>query len=405
MSSHLFIALSTKGLGGTTLGLQIARALRRQGEDVAFLIHPSSEPLLQASSFDYMAINDHVGPMLPIYLSKLMATSKADDLFLSDLATTDLWLDRYGLSPETLLDFGLPIYAIDTWCIDITGTEMDIYWRSKRRFHNWSNQIDCLAQPSPLAPPQGTSNPYSAVPDPVASDASVGQALRKRLGLNTSDQIILFCTADWQQTRYRCTEAQRFSETLPHLLASYLRHLGSDVHLIHVGPRPYQLDLGERYHWISQLLPNDFAEILGGSDLLLTVNISSTTIAQAMISGVPVLAVINSFELETESDIDALPFELDVEDTAPWLRENLPLYRYYMWPVGFYDFLDPILRDGAYLNAIVTVELLHRELVVAAIDDLLWSSTRRTAVIEAQASYAATLRTLPSPTELLMNVS
>lgn len=402
MSTHLFIALSTKGFGETILGVQVAHALEQRGHDAVFLIHESSRKVLEAMPFDFMTIAEPAGPLLPVFVADMVDRHQPASIILSDFFTTDLWFAHHGVDREFLAKQGLPLIAIDTWSIATTGPEIDIYWRRTRHFEDWTHELDLLIQPAPLGWAGKGSNVYSCMPEAVETTTAVRARLRDRLELHPDDKIVLLCTAAWQQTRYTCPHAQRLSATLPQLLGRYLEPLESDVHLVHVGPQPYELPLGSRYHWLPQLEPGEFDAVLGGSDLLLTANISSTTIAKAMMAGIPVLAVINSFELATSDDLASVPFELDREAVAPWVAANLPLYRYYMWPVGYHAFLDPLLRGNPYLEAIAMVELLDRHAVVSGIDALLRRPEQRADLLQRQARYVAGLVGLPGPAELVL---
>lgn len=402
MLTHLFVALSTKGFGETTLGLQIARDLYARGHQAAFLVHESSRPLLASTPFECMTVSEQVGPLLPMYLTEMVDHLAPTSIVLSDFFTTDLWLGHHGLDRDVLTRFGLPLVAIDTWSLERTGTEIDIYWRKTRRFEDWTGEIALTIQPAPLARERSGPHVYSCLPAPAPNHRDVRAELRGRLGVGPDAVVVLFCTASWQQTQYACAQAQRVAHTVPRLLARYFERLPEDVHLLHVGPVPYELPLGARYHWLSQLDPSEFNRVLGGADLLLTANISSMTVGKALVSGVPVLAVINSHECSEPEDLAALPFDLDPEDAGPWLRENLPLYRFYMWPVGYYAFLNPLLRGSEYFQTIPTVELLDRSAVVTGIERLARHGQTRTTALGRQATYVDSLRDLPNPADLVL---
>jgi hypothetical protein len=404
VSTHLFLALSTKGFGETLLGLQIARALADRGDDAAFLIHESSATILKSTPFEFMTLSEHAGPLLPTFVSAMVDEHAPASIVLADFFTTDLWLDHHGLTRDFLKPLGVPLVAIDTWCIEKTGTEIDIYWQKARKFEDWTHELDLVIQPVPLVPHHAGRQVYSCLPSPCDTGAGVRECLRARLGLSPDDKIVLFCTAAWQQTKYSCEEAQRLAATVPLLLTRYFSRLADDVHLLHVGPQRYETVL-DRYHWMSQVEPAEFTKVVGGADLLLTANISSTTIAKAIVSGVPVLAVINSFQCATPDDLDRLPFALDDEDARPWLLENVPLYRYYMWPVGYYSFLQPLLSGSKYLQAVPTVELLDRQSVIAGIEALVQPSIWRTEALQRQAAYVAEVRGLPNPADLVMQAT
>jgi hypothetical protein len=393
MGEHLFLALSTKGYGETLLGLQIAERLAALGDRSTFLAHPSSMPLLAGSGFAASAIGDHVGGLLELYVDQLVARRELASIVLADYFTTDLWLQHHGLSPALLGKHGVPLIAIDTWALARTGTAVDIYWRKQRTVADWSSELDLLLQPVPIAPLDAGDGAYSCLPEPASTSDATRRALRASLGIAPSSPVILFCTALWQQTRYSCPHADRLSRAVPRLLERSLRELDARAHLVHVGPEPYPFDLDGRYRWLAPQPRERFAAILGGADLLLTANVSATTISKALVSGVPVVAVVNSHEVADASRAEGLPF-LD-EVSRAWLAEAAPLYPFAMWPVGYFRYLEPLLRRNPYLDAIRTVELLERRRVIDTIDRLLLDPAERSRAIERQLRYVEEVRRLP----------
>ena len=65
--------------------------------------------------------------------------------------------------------------------------------------------------------------------------------------------------------------------------------LGADVHLVHVGPTRFEASglLGDNYHWLPPMPTREFAELVPGVDLLVSLNISATTVAQAVATVCP----------------------------------------------------------------------------------------------------------------------
>lgn len=400
MSTHLFLTLSTKGYGETLLGVHVARSLRSRGDDVVFVTHGSSASLLASSAFAFESVADHAGALLPLYVAQMVEEHRPATIVLSDFFTTDLWFAHHDVDRSFLHGFGLPIAAIDTWDIKRSGTAIDIYWRKTRQFEDWTGELALLLRPAPIAAATGDANVYSFLPAECLADRATRAHVRAELGLPATARLALFCTAAWQQTQYACPHAQRFAAALPQLLAGYFDDLGNDVHLLHVGPRSYEFTGRPWYHYRDQLDPTDFARVVASADLLLTANISSTTIGKAMVSDVPVVAVINSFECETPAAGAALPFPVH-QATQSWLAANAPIYRYSMWPVGYHAFLEPILSDNPYRDAITTAELLDRPGVVGTIDALVRPGNARTGALERQRAYVSAVRALPNPADLL----
>lgn len=397
MTGHLAIALSTKGYGETILGLQLSEWLRRSGDEVHFLVHPGSERIVRSAGFPLTTISDHVGSFMPLYIEEIIRSTRIDRLLLADYFTTDLWLAQNGLDVEALTDFGLPMTAIDTWHMDKSGDQIDIYWGKTRSICDWRERNAQLIQPVPIA---GADAPgaYCCLPPGItAATAAQIADVRSRYGLCPDDRLVLFCTARWQQTRYSCRHAQRISETLPDLIAHYIRQQGPTTKVMHIGPQSYELDLQGQYFWVDQIPQSEFVRILGAADLLLTANVSSTTIARAMAMDVPVLALVNSHALDVEDDTATLPFLPLTSTIADWISANLPIYPFLMWPVGYYDFLKPLIPGNAYFDAIAIEEIFDEPATSSALSALLFDRPVRSDRVDRQRRYIASLELLPFP--------
>jgi len=398
---HLFVALSRTGWGETMLGLHVARKVREMGDDVTFLVHSGGVPALAGSGFLLREVPDHVGSLVPLILDGLVAEEAPSSIILCDFLTTNYTLMRFGVNPEHILSYEMPVIALDTWEYDCTGSVVDTFSSTDWNIGSWIERIEKRLVPVPIGKPT-TSGGYCSLPDIKPVARSIRRHMRGNLGLRDGEYAALLCTAGWQHG-IEDSDGKRLSTMVPKLLWDYLNRLGLVVRLIHVGPEPFSFgsDVSdERYQWLPALPPREFDRLLGSMDMFLSLNISATTIGRAMVLGIPVLAVRNSHRVTTMDDAMSLVSEPSAALRA-WLSAAVPLFPFSMWPLGFSDFLKPLLSGNPYSSAIETVELLDEEGFVSRCRKLLSDSSRRDAVLTHQEKYVGSVRHLPTAAQLI----
>jgi hypothetical protein len=190
---------------------------------------------------------------------------------------------------------------------------------------------------------------------------------------------------------------------LPLLIEEYVSRLGPDVHLVHVGPQRYKLGqkLNGRYHWLPPLPPLDFDQLVASMDVLLSMNISATTIAKAMVFDVPTLVVQNSVSGSTREEVEATMPSAPSPALGKWLDESVPLFPFVLWPIGYYRYLKPILQNNPYVRALDVAELLDEGRIQASLSSLLFDKTTRDEQAHRRTGYLSHVRSLPTGAQLV----
>jgi hypothetical protein len=391
---HLVLALCAKGFGETLLGIGLAQKLGDAGDDVVFLTRESAGMAMGAAPFPRQVISDAALPLLRLYLDSMVSEHRPSTIILADYFTTVFGLEAAGLDFHHLLSYKRPIVAIDTWAMRESGFTIDLFQRSNRVVPDWSHDLDLTVTPVPIAMPRRGGTYYSALPEQHKIAPKVRRHIRRDLGLVDKDRAILFCTSQWQHARFRSRHANRLARQLPLLISHYVAQLGPHAHFIHVGPQRYSLDLHGRYHWLPPLVPQEFDTLLGSVDLLLTANISATTLAKAVAIGTPAVALVNSESLSGVRDLNGHAATLS-SGARSWLEEALPIYPFYLWPLGYFKFLKPVLADNDYSQTFSIVEALREREVMAVLSRALFDEDAREATTRAQHEYSEMVRSLP----------
>jgi hypothetical protein len=81
---------------------------------------------------------------------------------------------------------------------------------------------------------------------------------------------------------------------------------------------------------------------------------------------VPALLLHNSYNIENPSNIENLPFKL-TETTESMLTNSYPLRQFWIFPLGFRKFLEPLTTYNPYLETFIQAEILDEYSILETI--------------------------------------
>lgn len=403
---HLFLALGRLGWGEASLGINIAEKLVKQGDQVIFIIHKFVEPLFSNNIFQYETIDDSMGPFFQIWLDEFITEKAFDSIVLCDFFTTNASFEVYGIDPAFLLEYPFPAIVVDTWDYTYSGNILDFAHTENIILPNWIEKAPLRLIPSPFAKPDKREGIFACHPLKQAPSTIKHNKLKQRLSIPEDHKLILYCSADWQQTFYNNPHCLRLSKKIPELLEHYFNQLEENIHIVHVGPKLDTFDTikSSQYHWLGKLESKQFESLFNDIDLFLSINISARSITHSIVNHVPVLVLQNSFMLNHSTEFIPIQTDEPKSYVMQWLEATIPLYPFYMWPLGFYSFLNPVMKNNPYLNAIKTEEILDMECVLKSINNLLFDETHRKNMLLNQQNYIEILEKLPSPVDYINNL-
>jgi hypothetical protein len=149
--------------------------------------------------------------------------------------------------------------------------------------------------------------------------------------------------------------------------------------------------------------PSEFNELFASVDLLLSANISATTISKAIANQIPVMVIKNSNHYSTPGEMEGLLSSMPT-DIAGHVESRLPFFPFHMWPLGYHRFLEPLLEGNEYLSTIKTVEMLGLDQFSVACQELLFNNAIRDGLAASQQSYFSKAALLPSAGELVRSI-
>ncbi len=394
----LYLAFNTKGYGETALGVHLATRLTRGGHRARFIVPASMAHLMTLPGAEWQVFRRDE---LAAVLEHNMAEYRPDAIVLVDYMVSVIVLEQAGLK-ERLMQWQVPILAIDTWDIDRTGFVLDTIGRPHQNIPDWRDHITLRLVPAPIGDPSGACR-YSCLPEPTCLSKKVRRHVRRALGLADENRLLLLCSAIWQYLVPPEERARNQAKYLPRLLGHYLNRLGPRVHMIHVGPRAFPIE-STRYHWLPSLKPADFGQLLGSVDALVSLNGTSTTITRAITSGIPAVVLTNETYV-SDDVVDPIRSGLRLSLAGfKTLKDALPVYPYLMWPIGFHAFLKPLLCDNPFRAAITWTDVLDEEVVCCSLNGLLFDRSVAEAAQQRQRQYADVVNRLPDPLTMVASM-
>jgi len=398
----MFFALSTAGYGETVIGLSLARQLEPLGVRSHFVISPVSEQVLRRSGIPFTTIEPRMGRLVRLLLDEEVSQFKPDAIVLSDYYTfTGVFRERFGLESWFIEEYGVPILPIDIWEWDKTSCSVDMFTED-RAADKRILDMDVLLRPVPLAHPEreGRAYPFRLWEGTERVSRRTKHHLHTTFGLGPKDRLVLLTIAPWQhmpEDKYLSSIGTHVLRGVPRLLARYLAQLPDTTHFLLVGEVPPELAAlpAMRVHALPPCSPARFTTMLGASDLVLSLNIGATTLGRAVLSDIPAVVLTNSLAVPDAAAIGAAEARLGGLTPAvrSWLEGMLPLHQMRMWPLGFHDFLEPILKDNPYTGAFTDLELLDEPAVVQGIEQALYDTATRDRLAAARAEYLTILDT------------
>jgi hypothetical protein len=412
----LHFAMSTLGYGETLIGLALADQLVDAGVESHFVITPISETVVRRSGHPYTVIDAPMGGLARLIVDDLVREFRPDALVLSDYWTfVGIFERQFGIDSWFIEEYELPILPIDIWEWDRTDFVIDICGKTDHAVSRRIQSMPAHLRPVPITHPDDQSNPRAFPYRLWQDDERISRRTRGHLfttfGLERADRLVLLTFAAWQQVPpANCTEdAARIIKAVPDLMNTYLRQLPDTTHFLiigHVPPGLTQLP-ADRVHVMPPCSAKRFSTMLGLSDLVLSLNAGATTVARAVLADTPSMVVTNQFRVRDGAELDGVGAAVGglSDNVRDWSASALPLYPFRMWPIGWHSFLDPVLSDNPYTDAVTHVELLDERGVVDGISAALYDKATIEQTAAARAEYRKAVAALAPTAEVFASAA
>ena len=399
--THLFLASFPGSRGEIALAMRVAKDLHGQGARIVFLIRSEHSASFSGTPFEVVTIDS----MFPLddHMSGLVRSYDADSIVLTDLHSNSIWLKYSNQGTWFLNQNSIPVFAIDIYHLTEDVKSADAFLDQDYDVSYLSSVPRGRITPVPFVSPDATPDAYNALPSGVQVSDQEKKQICQELGIGENKKLLLMVGAKWQTpSLWQDFHIRRAAMRVPSLVTYYLSRI-PNVRVVHIGPEPYHIDrnLEGRYLWLDQLESKRYQAILASTDLFLTCNLSSNTLASAVTLGIPSLVIRNSFRVRTVDEaITKIPGKPS-EKLLSWLQNSVPINCFYNWPGGYYRLLSRLLQDNPYCEAFEIAELFYENELIEQSHKLLYDVTARNEMKERQSRYVNLVRSLPSGADLI----
>jgi hypothetical protein len=387
MATHAIFAL-TAGTDELTLALKAGADLAAKGHDVWLHGRPETADAAAVEGIPFHAVDaeDVAGCIEAI-------AEENDSVLVVDFLTTFSLLSSAKGALERVQKLG-KVVVLDPWNIGEGDRVLDTPF-AKRTLGKETLLTKKRLVPSLVR--TTSANAFRAYPEKPEGDPAARRAgARRALGVREKERVLLLSTSSLQvESVHDDSKIRQLARRTTRLVVERVAKI-ENARLLHVGPAPlgWTEPLGDRYTWMvppgTKHLHNRFA----AADAALVLDVTSSAIAWAATWGIPVMALVNGFDVKTATAKFEASFLL-TEGTRAWLAESTPLPKFRICPLGLWQTLEPASEPPYF-----PLELLDETSFLDTCRALLFDEAERARALRDSASCMSDTASLPSAAEL-----
>jgi len=374
----VFIVTSFWAYGELLIALEFAKRAPVTKYRVHFFIPSSHEKILKDYNFEYTVLIPHSRKINRLLFSDFEQRRKPAFIILSDFLNYHFCENHYGLLHEDLELFSGKLGAFDNFDWEHSGRFMDTYgFKAKNMDGIDLSLYGFRLIPSPIVSPRQTGDSskyyYSLIDTPLEYTEKERLLKRNKLKLNSGKKIILTTSATWQETHKAYPEITNFVKSSNAAFKTIIRKLSENYLIICIGPESFftPREINQNYVLLGQQTPEVFNEYLQASDLFLSRNLTSTTQARAVVSGIPTVLLANSYFFNNDTRKNEIIKSINDPDSREVMEPLNLSYPFLMFPVGWYKFLKPHISSNPYSSAYRRLEIFEINRSVLEIEALM----------------------------------
>ncbi len=418
----LYICVGTISIGETENAVRFATNLEKAGFSSHFLAFPFGAQFIKQNHFSVDELGIHKKDNYRIF-TEVCQRIRPDWILIADGYWFDLWFGpKHIFDLKWILDnpVGARCATFDHLCLSLKNTSLPFcnnpVLEDKFKWLNTTNLTDIMPVlvPCPLGFPPGESTHekssvlyYRRYMEQLQWDKTQKKDFRRNIGLEAGEKLVLFSIAGW---------SLRAAQVVTEDLDAWLKHFSRMIKIIFQGIQEkttlivisdYPLFVASTagrtriINWGS--IPfNTYSKFLLTSDLFMTTNAMSNSIAQAVMSKVPAACLMSSGRNFRKNK--AIPSELVgwfeiAEDRYPDL-----LRPYLVFPLGWQEILTPLFEKNPFANTFELMDMLDPVGTINVINDLLFNSEKKKAVLQSQKKYIGQVIHLPGPQKTMKSL-
>ena len=391
----VFIVTSFWACGELNIAEQFAEKCSKNNKCL-FLIPPSHKNLIN-KKFKFVTWIPNSRTINKIIINEIKSTFKPDLIILSDFLNFAFAEKHYGVIREDLELFSCPLATFDIYDWDTRRKCMDTYGFPSNIPKNISiNDYGSKIIPCPLGNPNiNRQNEFRFALSRKISllDANLKKELKSELlGTNKTDQnIILISNAKWQNQYLKHKDVKNFIDLANKYFESLILELSKNNLIIIIGDTPNFLSESPNILIKNSMHKSCFDKYVSISDLYLGRNITSTSMVEIALSKIPCVNLVNSLQFLSL-------------DTPHIFENNIRMYKFMMFPVGWFDFLTPLFKNNPYYELLTTCELFDINSTLKNINDILFNPNRKDDITQKVDILQKQLALLDDPNLIINNI-
>lgn len=380
----LFIVTSFWAYGELIIAMDFAKQLVTEENTVHFLIPPKHKKIVSENDYKNTVLIPKAGKINRILMKDLEMTFTPDVVVLSDFLNYNYCYKYYGINNEDLSVFSGKIATFDNFAWELSRKAMDSYgFNSKVLSETNINLFKYKICPSPIvnpnAPMEKNHYIFSIGNKGINVNEQLKQKYRSELNLPYNKKIILVTVALWQQVASKYTDAANFVNECEDIFCKFLEDISKDNIVLCIGESSRKIN-NTNIISLKSMNTEEFDKYVVASDLYLGRNITSTSMIRIALSGIPCAIMMNS------------------------KYDGKNKYGYYMFPVGWYDFLKPVIKENPYSEVITFLEQYDNEENIKRVNDILYNGEIKETIMGKVEKLKLDLKKLKSPSEIIKDI-
>lgn len=340
----LFIVTSFWASGEFMIAREFAKNLKKSGHEVAFVLPPSHYKKVK-SIYKAYGLIPKSRKLNQLLFQEIAYSFQPDILILSDFLNYHFASNHYGIIKEDLEILGGKIATFDNYNWLKTRVGMDTYgfYSSIPRELNIQD-YGARIIPCPLENPDslGQGNyAYALCQEVISRTEKEKNKIYQGFNLDPNKKIIFLTSASWQENAVQERKVQQFMQKVDKLYQKIIQDLKDKYQIVLVGTNKKILGEEKNIHYYSNLDSQHFDDLISIADLYIGRNLISTSMVRMVLSGLRCLCLVNGKKVSRASENYA--------------------YRFRMFPVGWYDFLTPLVEKNPYYDLIEMMEIFTEE--------------------------------------------
>lgn len=412
MKKILFVTLGHLSSGEFTIAFEFCKGLPKEEFDICFLTSSKGAKYLEENKIKHVVLEQSINGSDTDdkirnrkITDKLMKDFRPDYVIASDVYT--LWYSYTwtGLNMEVFKTYGVPFGSFDSYEFNSTNFVQDYYGGYKATIPDYINQCDFVIRYCPINKVQKADK---TVKFTYLYDQKLTITKEERMNFNRifkpkGEKVIFIANSNWETLNVnRLPALTNLLYWIPRIIINYILQLDEKINIIHVGPKSWgNIEINEniKYHHFKFLKPDEFNTFLSGSDIFLTTNIISSTLAKSVYATVPAIV------LQNDKLVNFTRLSEQLKKMPSWYQEMANdvkiAYPFRLFPFGWYSFLKKLLDNNEYADTFLQTSIFQINKTINILRSYLYDKYAYTQLQHKQSLYVDKIIQLPSPKEVV----